>query len=249
MYYKTRSHFTNSDYRFIAQALGHSSQEQTAVMKLTDDPEILSELLHKEELFRFMISNARSMLSVTPSLYFYLMIYQALNFKHLADDDIADYISGICVDFTDNYSLWRYSTDVSERMIYFVDLERIVNDYKDVRQYHMHQYIGNAALFLTGFFPDTIYRREQSHGAPSLGYYESMGYTHFEAAANASYQYETDVTPVLFTLSEYFTEVRSAINLYADAYMNLHNAKGILERIERQSATLDEESFRQSLLL
>jgi len=146
-----------------------------------------------------------------------------------------------------NESLWKYTTDASERMVYFVDLERVMSDYNNVQQYHMHQHIGNVALYLTGFFPDVIYKREKLKGAPSLKYFEAKGNSHFEAAATASLQYESDATPVLFKLSEYFSEIRSAINIYVDAYLKLHNSKNVLERIERQSITLDEESFKQTL--
>ncbi len=129
MYYKTRSHLSQSDYQFIAQSVGHTDSERNAVLRLTDDPEIISQLLCREDLFRSMQNEPGAILSVSSSLFFYCLIYQALNFKHLGDADIADYISGICVEFTMNESLWKYSTDASERMIYFVDLERVMSDY------------------------------------------------------------------------------------------------------------------------
>ena len=249
MYYKTRSQFLSSDYTYMSHVFGHSESERTAIISLSEDPECMSSMLRKPELFQSILKDHTSILSVSPQLYFYCLIYQALNFKQIADDDVTDYVSGVCVEFTQSRSLWRFATDSSERMIYFVDLQQVFRDLNEVQQYYLHQYIGNAALFLTGFFPDRLFQREKRNAAPSIGYYENLGESHFEAAASSSVYVESDVTPILHKLSEYFTEVRSAINVYVDTYVNLHNPTGVIERIERQSETLDEESFRSSLVL
>ncbi|TAK62587.1 MAG: hypothetical protein EPO24_04825, partial [Bacteroidetes bacterium] len=122
MYNKTRSHLSSNDFEFIALTLGRTDSERQAILSVSDDNVIVSHLLHREELFHSILEKRSSLLSVSPSLFFYSMIYQALDFKHLADDDVADYVSGVCVDFTTNDSLFRFTTDVSERMLYFVDL-------------------------------------------------------------------------------------------------------------------------------
>ncbi len=244
MFNKTRLHLTKQDYDFIAKTIGSDNQSRTAILTLCDDAEAITELLHHETLFP-QIVRSTSLTTVSPWLFFYEFVYQALRGKQLNDDDLVDYVSSVCVDFSQTDVLWQFASASGERMIYFVDMLQVMKDLKEVQQYYMHQHIGNVSLFLTGFFPDLIYQRNKRKGAPSLDYYESVGQTEFDAAAQSSFLYEADASPVLFKLAEYFTEVRSAINIYVDSYLNLHSRKSVLERIDRQSATLDEESFRE----
>ncbi len=239
---------TKQDFEFVAHTIGETEQSQTAILKLTDDIEATTELLHHDSLFPQIISSA-SMMTVSPWFYFYEMVYHALKLKHLEDDDLVDYVSSVCVDFSQSDVLWHFASASGEKMIYIVDMLQVMKDLKEVQQYYMHQYIGNVSLFLIGFFPDLIYQRNKRKGAPSFEYYENVGQSEFEAAAQSSLLYEADASPVLFKLAEYFTDVRSAINVYVDSYLSLHNRKSVLERIDRQSATLDEESFRELVKL
>ncbi|MBI3193161.1 MAG: hypothetical protein HYZ34_01695 [Ignavibacteriae bacterium] len=248
MYCKTRLHLTQQDFMFISKTIGTTEKNQTAILKLSDDVEATTELLHHNSLFPQIISSS-SMTTVSPWLYFYEMVYHALKTKHLEDDDLVDYVSSVCVDFSQSDILWHFASASGEKMIYIVDMLQVMKDLKEVQQYYMHQYIGNVSLFLTGFFPDLIFQRNKRKGAPSFDYYESVGQTEFEAAAQSSLLYEADASPVLFKLAEYFTDVRSAINVYVDSYLSLHSQKSVLKRIDRQSATLDEESFRELVKL
>ncbi len=246
MYYRTRSKFCRDDFEFIAQTLGRTSEEKADLLRLTEDPYALQQLLRDRRLFDRSMTTPPAFVSISPHFFFYTFIYRALEHKGIGDDDVADYVAGICVDFRSNEGLWHFSTS-GEKTIYIVDLLNLMNDLDETQRYFLRLYIGNTTLFLTGFFPDHIFQRNRKKGAPPIEYYESIGRVQYETAATQSQAYDDKAVPVLSTLAERFIDVRLAMNVYTDAYLDLHSRKGTLETIERQASTLDEESFRQSL--
>ena len=248
MYFKTRAQLTAVDQEFIASSLGATEEEQSAILRLTGDPDSVTDLLHDRRLFQRSMTVPPAFLSVSPHLFLYVFVYQALEQKHIADDDVVDYVAGVCVEFRSAESFWSLSSS-GDKTIYAVDLINLLGEVDKHQQYHLRRFIGNASLFLTGFFPDFIFQRSKQKGAPPIQYYEAIGRRQYESAATDSLSYEANAAPVLGTLAERFVEIRSAINVYTDAHLNLMNPKRSLDRLERQAATLDEDTFRQSLEL
>ncbi len=249
MYNHTRSQLTETDCMFIAQTLGETSSERDAILQQTEDPASMTGLLHEKKLFERSLTTPPVFLTISPQLFFYVFIYQALDFKHLADDDLADYVAGICVEFRSNQTVWNLAATEGGKTIYMIDLLNMLPELDKPQQYFLRRYIGNISLFLTGFFPDFIFQRNQNIGAPPMNYYERIGQAQFETAAEHSERYDASATPILSMLGERFVDVRSAINIFTDHYLQLHNDKYSLQRIQRQATTLDEESFGQSLML
>ncbi|HUL45080.1 MAG TPA: hypothetical protein VLY03_12075 [Bacteroidota bacterium] len=249
MFFKTRSQFTEGDFAFIAETLKTSAPDgSTAGLRSPDDLENVTEMLHDRRLFERSITTPPLFLTVSPQLYFYLFIYRALDSKNLADDDVVDYVAGVCVEFRSSDQLWSFASAAGEKIMTMVDMLNMLPEVGKAEQYYLRRYIGNVSLFLTGFFPDFIFQRSQQKGAPPLTYYERIGRAQYETAASGSEEYESGVRPVLSILADEFVAVRSALNIFTDNYLNLHNDKYALRRIERQAATLDDESFQQSLL-
>ena len=247
MYRHVRSQLTRTDFEFISNTIGKNASERSAILQQSDDAEYVTEMLHRRELFERSITTPPLFLSISPQLFFYVFVYQALDTKHLADDDVVDYVAGICVEFRANNALWQLGSTEGGKTLYMVDMLNLLCDVDKHRQYFLRRHIGNASLFLTGFFPDFIFKRYKQNGAPGIEYYERIGRSQYETAAESSHAYDQHATPVLNTLADRFIDIRSAINLYTDAYLDLRNRKNSLDMIERQAATLDEESFRQSL--
>ena len=249
MYRHTRAKFTKTDHEFIAETLAGSSNERSAILELANDDASVTDLLHDKKLFEQSMTTPPLFLSISPHLFFYVFVYQALEYKHIADDDVADYVAGICVEFRENRTLWQLATTEGGKTVYFVDLLNMLGDVDKHRQYFLRRYIGNVSLFLTGFFPDHIFQRSKSKGAPPMEYYEKIGRTQYETAASDPHNYDEEAVPVLNTLAERFVEIRSAINLYTDAYLSLNKNKHSMDVVERQIGTLDEQSLRKSLEL
>jgi len=247
MYYHTRAQFTAADHEFIAETLGSTTEERRSILLGTEDPFTVTELLHDPRLFERSLTTPPTFLSISPQLFFYVFVYQALDHGHLPDDDVADYVAGICVEFRSSRPLWHLAGAEGGKTVYMVDLLKMLPDLDRPQQYFLRRYIGNVSLFLTGFFPDFIFRRSKDIGAPPLAYYERVGRAQYETAAEHSALYDSEAAPVLNTLAERFVAVRSAMNVYTDTYLDLHNDKYAINRIQRQAATLDEDAFRESL--
>jgi hypothetical protein len=247
MYSTTRRQLTTNDFEFIAKTLGSTTSERSSILHLTQDSESVTELLHHRELFERSMSTPPVFLNISPQLFFYVFVYQALEYRHIADDEVVDYIAGVCVEFRSNRNLWQFSTAEGGKAVYLVDLLNLLGDAKRDQQFLLRRYIGNVSLFLTGFFPDMIFQRCREIGAPPLQYYEQVGRSQFECAADDSRGYDEDSAPVFNTLAERFVEIRSAINVYNDAYLHLNSKKHSVDVIERQAATLDDENFRSTL--
>lgn len=249
MYYRTRSQFTATDVEFIAQTLGETPGKQEAIRKLTEDPSSMTQLLHERELFERSTNTPPLFLTISPQLFFYVFVYRALDHKKIANDDVVDYIAGICVEFRSNNALWQMGKDEGSKCFYVVDLLNTLSDLAPPQQYVLRRYIANVTLFLSGFFPDYLFTRTETIGAPPISYFEKVGRTQYETAAEESLTYDESASAVLMSLAEQFVEVRSAINIYTDAYLHLHSTRDPLLRIRRQMQTLDNDTFRQSLSL
>lgn len=240
MYYKTRSQFSPADYEFIESVGGR---------RVEKEPGALTEVLHDRRLFEKTMTTPPMFLTITPHLFFYVFLYQALGSKHIADDDVVDYIAGFCVEFQSAQAMWQLGSVRGAQSVYVVDLLSMLNDLDAEHHYYLRRYIGNVTLFLTGFFPDFIFQRSKRKGAPPLEYYERIGQNQFEQVIVQSYEYDADAASVFPILAERFVPIRMAINIFNDAYLKLRNPSASLETIERQIATLDEESLKKSLEL
>lgn len=185
MYSRTRSQFTPADYRFIAETLSRDPSQRRAIVRLTDDPVCVTSMLHSRELFDRSMTVPPLFLSISPHLFFYVFVYQALE-KRGVDDDVVDYVAAVCVEFRSSASFWHLARTEGGRALYMVDLLNTLADADRAQQYQLRRYIGNATLFLTGFFPDFIFRRSQDRSAPPLTYYEAIGRSQYGTAAGES---------------------------------------------------------------
>lgn len=246
MYAKTRSQLTTADHQFIAETLSRSAAEEQAILRLADDPASMTELLHNKSLFERSMTTPPLFLTVSPHLFFYVFVYQALEKRHF-DDDVVDYVAAVCVEFRSSDALWQHAGADGGKVPYMVDLLNTLSEADRARQYHLRRHIGNVTLFLTGFYPDYIFRRSKDRSAPPLTYYEAIGRSQFGTAAESSSGCDASAAPVLNTLAERFVDVRCAMNVYADAYLNVQGKGRTLETIQRQAETLDEAGFRESL--
>jgi hypothetical protein len=244
MYAKTRSQFTSADYAFIAETLAPDERSRDAILQITDDTPSVTELLHSRRLFDRTMTTPPAFLPVSPHLFFYTFVYQALEKRRLGDD-VVDYVAAVCVEFRSSGALWHFAGE--GKTLYLVDMLGALAEADATQRYYLQRHIGNAALFLTGFFPDFLFRRSRDRSAPPLAYYESVGRSQYGSAADATLPYEEDAGPVLAALAERFVDVRCAINVFTDAYLNLAHGGRTIEVLQRQVKTLDEEGLRDSL--
>jgi hypothetical protein len=205
---------------FISGALGRNEHQRRAIIELADDNTSVTQMLHDPRLFEQAMRVPPVLLGISSHLYFYLFVYRALEDKGIADDDVADYVANVCVEFKSTERLWQGGSEEG-KMIYFVDLLNLMNDLEPSHQFYLHQYIGNAALFLTGFFHRFIETRSAHSGAPALEYYEQMGKSEFGSAAQQGLQIDAEAALVMETLAQEFEQVRSALSRLAERRLKM----------------------------
>src|SRR5436309_156305 len=140
MYLQTRSQFTPGDHQYIAETLGKTPEERYAIMRLSDDVESVTDLLHDRRLFERSMTTPPVFLSISPHLFFYVFVYQALDKKHLADDDLVDYVAGICTEFRNAHALWQFADQEGGTKIYIVDLLQYLADVDRHQQYYLRRH-------------------------------------------------------------------------------------------------------------
>src|SRR6266852_1807050 len=128
MYKHTRTRLTQNDHEFIAGTLAKTAAERTSILDLTNDEASVTDLLHHKKLFEQSMTTPPLFLSISPHLFFYVFVYQALESKHIVDDDVVDYVAGICVEFRENHALWQLATTDEGKTVYFVDLLNMLGD-------------------------------------------------------------------------------------------------------------------------
>lgn len=218
MFVKTRSQLTAVDCAFIASTLGMSENERAYVMNSGSDPEILTPYLRDERLLHRSMTPPPVFLEISPHLFFYMLVYRALDRKRLADDDVVDYIADVCFEFRTSGSLWHLAATGEGTFFYMADLLNLMADLDGVQRHLLRKHIGNITLFLTGFFPGHFEVRTARRGAPPIGFYEGIARTQYGDAAEDPLAESECTSGVLHLLAENFPEVRTALNDLSEEY-------------------------------
>lgn len=109
------------------------------------------------------------------------------------------------------------------KTVYLVDLVQAMAESRSADEaFERQAEIGDHALYLAGVFPDWIHARSTWGRRPvQLSYYESMGRSHYAAAARSDVARRRDLGEVLEFLSDEFPAVRQALNDLVDDHLHL----------------------------
>lgn len=201
-----RNRLTEKDFNFIADCLS-SGKNHSILIDLLTDEQSRDIILDDVQLFESTI-DARTIGNISPFLYFYLLTRKVLVEYSIDDREVTDYVASVLAEFcsVDNLPSHLYLTDMMQEILYSSSLETFL----------VRSQLGNYALFLTGLFPDKIYSNRLT---PSLSYYESVGQSNYELAAQYTAAIRFELDNILETLAKKFRTVRVALNYMADKYI------------------------------
>lgn len=225
MFFKTRSGFTATDGRFIADTLGATPGEREEIVALAGDPGSVTSLLHDARLFERSMTPPPVFLDISPQLFFYVFIYRALSRKRLDDDDVVDYVADVCVEFRSTAPLVALA-EPRGGIFYVTDLLNLMGDLDGPHRHILRKHIGNLTLFLTGFFPAYFMAKRERGGAPPIGFYEGIAMEQYSSAAHDPDARDENTAGVLETLSERFPDVREALNDLSGEYALVGGRRG-----------------------
>jgi hypothetical protein len=212
-----RESFTRTDALALVELLGRRDPEIRAgalerlerhgIDALLDDPRVASALITDPRV------------NVRPSVFFYVLLRQALLEGGLRDPGTADFVTSLVLAFASGRRAWRLSDESDEEFEYMVDLiQRLARD--DGRDaFLIHAHTGNYALWLAGLFPDHLERRRRRRGAPPMRYYEDVGSAGYRSAAATSQARNLGVDVLLREVAGSFPAVRVALNRFGDRHL------------------------------
>ncbi len=196
----------------------------------------VDELLDRRELLEALVES-RGLLAVSPWLFYYVLVRQALLAKDIAEREVADYVGALLAHFLEGERLRSQDDPAPRSFVYLVDLIESARLARDARAaFAMEARIGDVALFLTGVFPDAIYHR-QTYGRrlPGLEYYEAVGRSGYHSAAQHPPPRHAELAQVLAIMASRFSLLRKALNDLSDTYFCLTRGGESVDRLLRQA--------------
>lgn len=188
---------------------------------LLDDPRTLNAIMA-----------ARSSAAVPAPLVFYLLVRHALLECAIRERRLADYLAAVLIEFGRGDRAGRFE-EHAERLDYLVDVVAAIEAAQGRERFLLQTHLGNAALWLSGLFPDYLSHREQRRGAPGLGYYEQMGQAGFRMASLNADAARYGIDDVLAVCAEQFPALRISLNHLSDRFLFPQRAESIDRMLRR----------------
>jgi hypothetical protein len=217
-----RARFTVNDLNFVIETLAKSSGVGSdSLLRLLRDPETLGPVLDDESLHRALIDRP-DCLTVSPPFYFYVLVRRAFLRHGLDDRHLCDYVAGVLAEFTRQEALQPASALApagARSFGYLGDLLNAASDAPAAQAFGLRCFLADYALFLSGLFKERVDARK--HGAPGIGFYESVGQASYRAAAALPQAARENVRGLFEKLAEAFRLVRLSLNEMADRTLHL----------------------------
>ena len=214
-----RKHLSETDLTFITNCFTQQSSETEGLLKLLTDPNAVDSILDQSTLLE-QVLNTPDNLELSPRLYFYLLTRHSLKASGLDSPELADYISGVLA----SYLKSGFRPHVNGNVLYLVDWLQQVDASPIGKRFELYVMAGNHLLFLTGIFPHFIERRTQRHGAPDIGFYESIGQRSFRSAAQHPLSRRMQTEQLYHDVAMNFASVRTALNDLSERLISLETA-------------------------
>lgn len=187
-----RLHLEPCDIDFIQSVLGIPFQ-----------PSLTASFLSEDKLF-YTILESTEQLSISPQLYFYVLLQRAFLKSNINDDFLLDYIVFV---LTTNIKANNFNNE-----FYLSDYLTKINLANDKDKFYLRIELSNQILFLTGLFEGHMQHRLQRNGGPSISFYEGIGSTQYTAAIHHPLANKLHLKGVFIQLSQDFTNIRRSLN-------------------------------------
>jgi hypothetical protein len=214
-----RERFTAKDFDFVVHTLSTSERDDVNLVNLLTDSDARDALLDDPRLVSSVLADSAP-LSISPQLYFYVLIRHVLKETGLNDRALCDYLASLLETFSQTARMRSPADGNANPVQYVSDMLIALQKASAAQSFLIRAHVGNYSLFITGMFHDTVQSRSQ-RGAPDVSFYEDVGRTNFKAVARHQLARSCSLTGVFDALSEQFREVRLALNRLADSLVHL----------------------------
>lgn len=236
----TRHHLTRDDAQLAARILARDSGDELAELETRLVDEGIDAILDDPRLPAALLRHPRGA-RASFTLFAYVMIRHAMRKAGEGDRGLADYVTAIVIHFGFRDRAHRVAPGDDEIYDAIFKLYEDLNDPDARRSFLVRTHLGNYALWLSGLFPDYIEQRRWRRGGPNLEYYEEMGRTGFQLAADSQIAEQHGLSSLYASAADRFGVLRVALNEISDTL--LFPAVQSPERLMRQ--VRDEARWRQ----
>ena len=218
-----RDRFTAADFDFVVKALAASEKDSVSLVDLLTDEEARDSILDHPRLFKTMMEDGAP-LSISPQLYFYILIRHVLKETGLNDRSMSDYVASLLERFSQTARMKSPADGRATPIQYVSDMLVALQTATPVQTFLIRAHVGNYALFIAGIFPATVQCRAE-RGAPDVGFYENVGSANYKAAASHRVARSAALTEIYEQLADSFHEVRLALNRLSDSLIHLDDSR------------------------
>lgn len=191
---------------------------------LLDDPRTLELILQREGVDL-----------LPPRLVLYVLLRHALRESGVESRVIADYVTALVLEFGMGRRARRIAPHDDREYNYLVDILEELAGAEGRRAFLLRAHLGNFALWLSGLFPGYIQGRVQGKGGPGLDYYEEMGQTGFQLAADDPHARRESLDQLYRGAAQVFAPLRRSLNRFSDTHL-FPQAASPVDRLLRQAA-------------
>jgi hypothetical protein len=217
-----RERFTAADFDFVIRTLSRSENDSVNLVELLTDAEARDSILDSPRLVQSLLTDGTP-LTISPQLYFYILLRHVLKDTGLGDRDISDYLASLLETFSQTARMRSPADGHASPIQYVSDMLIALRNASPAQSFLIRAHVGNYSLFISGIFHETVEHRSQ-RGAPDLAYYEDLGRSNYRVAAGHQVARTCALSEVLGKLADGFRDIRLALNQLSDSLMHLDNA-------------------------
>ncbi|MDZ7364166.1 MAG: hypothetical protein ONB46_26160 [candidate division KSB1 bacterium] len=231
---QARNKLNQDDLQFIVTALRRQGEKDSTILQLLADAEMRDAMLDHPRLLEYLLE-VRQTTSISPFLYFYVLVRHALREFKIDDRAVSDYVASLLAEFGQGNRMHRIDRKAANEYKYLVDLMAELLDANSEQTFYVQSHLGNYALFMTGIFPDHVYHRAKYHPpSPDFSYYEQVGSVNFQRASQHRIAEKYCLADILDLLGQQFRQVRLALNHLTDSFLHLDRHAGATDRVMRR---------------
>jgi hypothetical protein len=222
------------DLKFIVAALCRQGEREDTLYRLLVDPEMRDAMLDHPRLFEYLLQYRRPTM-ISPFLYFYILVRQALKEFKIDEREVADYVANLLAEFGKSGRAQRLDDHATKEYHYLIEMMQDLLEANSLQTFHLRSHLGNYALFLTGVFPAHIYHRAKYHPpSPDFSYYEQVGSSNYKQASQQAEAERFRLSEILEFLGRRFKQVRLALNYMTESFLHLDSKPNTLDRVLRR---------------
>jgi hypothetical protein len=217
-----RERFTAADFDFVVRTLSRSERDSVNLVDLLTDDEARDSILDSPRLVESLLADGTP-LTISPQLYFYILLRHVLKDTDLGDRDVSDYLASLLETFSQTARMKSPADGHTSPIQYVSDMLIALRTASPAQSFLIRAHVGNYSLFITGIFHETVQHRSQ-RGAPDLSYYEDLGRSNYRVAAGHQVARTCALSEVFEKLADGFRDIRLALNHLSDSLLHLDNA-------------------------